>query len=64
MTPPRRRGFGQAVIEHMVAQKLDAAVELKFLSDGLRWTLSIPPLHFSPVRSGEGGDAAKLDVVG
>ena len=64
VTPPRCRGFGQAVIEHMVAQKLEATVELKFLSEGLRWTLSIPPLHFSPVRSGEGGDAAKLDVVG
>ena len=45
--PPTGRGFGQVVIEQMVAQKLDAKVEMSFPPEGMSWTLVIPDTHFS-----------------
>ena len=46
VTPPTRKGFGRMVIERMVAQKLDGAVEIEFAPQGLSWTLSLPAAHF------------------
>lgn len=40
--PPTHRGFGQTVIEHLVAQKLDAEVSLSYPVEGLEWTLLLP----------------------
>lgn len=40
--PPTHRGFGQTVIEHLVAQKLKAEVSLTYPVEGLEWTLLLP----------------------
>lgn len=40
--PPRRRGFGDIVINRMVAQALDAKVELDFAPEGVSWTIQMP----------------------
>lgn len=42
VSKPTHRGFGQTVIEHLVAQKLDAKVELSYPTDGVEWTLLLP----------------------
>ncbi len=42
---PQSRGFGQIVIERMVAQKLDGSVDLDFAPKGLNWTLKMPVTH-------------------
>jgi PAS domain S-box-containing protein len=39
---PRRKGFGHIVIKKMIAQALDADVELVFAPDGVTWTLHMP----------------------
>lgn len=39
---PRRKGFGHIVIKKMIAQALDADVDLAFAPDGVRWTLHMP----------------------
>ena len=39
---PKRTGFGQTVIKHLVSQKLDASVELVYAPVGLRWSLVFP----------------------
>ena len=39
---PKRRGFGHIVINRMVAQALDAEVDLEFAPEGVSWTLKIP----------------------
>ena len=57
VTPPTRKGFGHMVIEHMVAQKLEATVEMAFASKGMCWTLAIPSTHFA---DGSGGGAISL----
>ncbi|HWB47022.1 MAG TPA: HWE histidine kinase domain-containing protein [Hyphomicrobiaceae bacterium] len=40
--PPDRHGFGQVVIEQMVASSLHAEVKLEYRSDGLFWSLDAP----------------------
>ena len=45
--PPRRRGFGHIVIEEMVAQKLNAHVEMSYAPDGVVWTLALPAQQFA-----------------
>jgi two-component sensor histidine kinase len=39
---PRRKGFGHVVIEKMIAQALEAEVDLAFAPDGVTWTLHMP----------------------
>jgi PAS domain S-box-containing protein len=39
---PRRQGFGHIVIKKMVAQALDADVDLTFAPEGVSWTLHMP----------------------
>jgi PAS domain S-box-containing protein len=39
---PRRKGFGHIVINKMIAQALDAEVDLAFGPEGVRWTLHMP----------------------
>lgn len=39
---PRRQGFGHIVMRRMVAQALEADVQLEFPPDGVRWTLEMP----------------------
>jgi PAS domain S-box-containing protein len=39
---PKRRGFGHIVINRMVAQALDAEVDLEFAPEGVSWTLQMP----------------------
>lgn len=39
---PKRRGFGHIVINRMVAQALDAEVELDFAPEGVSWTIQMP----------------------
>jgi two-component sensor histidine kinase len=36
------KGFGQTVIENMVALAVEGSVEMRFDPDGLTWSLSIP----------------------
>ena len=43
---PERKGFGQMVIRHMVAQKLGGTVDTTFAPEGLRWTLWLPHTHY------------------
>jgi two-component sensor histidine kinase len=38
--PPERTGFGTTVIRDLPRRALDAAVELEYAPDGLRWSLS------------------------
>jgi two-component sensor histidine kinase len=40
--PPTRRGFGQLVLTHLVAQALGGNSKLEFLGDGLYWQLTFP----------------------
>ena len=47
VAPPERRGFGHMVVERMVAQKIDGAVEMIFAPNGLSWELWVPSTHFS-----------------
>ena len=51
VTPPTRKGFGDVVIENMVAQKLGGEVVLEFKPEGLVWTLIVPRDHFSLLTS-------------
>jgi PAS domain S-box-containing protein len=39
---PMSKGFGQTVIENMVALAVEGSVEMRFDPDGLTWSLSIP----------------------
>jgi PAS domain S-box-containing protein len=39
---PRRKGFGHVVIEKMIAQALEAEVDLAFAPEGVTWTLHMP----------------------
>ncbi len=39
---PARRGFGRVVIERTVARALNGAVQMDYLPEGARWTLSFP----------------------
>jgi PAS domain S-box-containing protein len=39
---PKRRGFGHIVINRMIAQALDAEVDLEFAPEGVSWTLQMP----------------------
>jgi PAS domain S-box-containing protein len=43
--PPDRHGFGQVVIEQMVASSLHAEVKLEYRSEGLFWLLDAPAEH-------------------
>ncbi|MGO8780390.1 MAG: HWE histidine kinase domain-containing protein [Rhodomicrobium sp.] len=42
VTPPDRRGFGSTVIQNVVAESLDAEVDLEFGVSGLSWRLRCP----------------------
>lgn len=39
---PRRQGFGHIVIKKMIAQALDADVDLAFAPEGVTWTMQMP----------------------
>lgn len=43
--PPERHGFGQVVIEQMVASSLHAEVKLEYRNEGLFWSLDAPADH-------------------
>ena len=43
MKSERCRGFGQIVTEQMVAQQVGGKVDVDYRSEGVRWTLQIPP---------------------
>jgi two-component sensor histidine kinase len=45
VTVPKHSGFGQVVIEQMVAQKVGGTVEIAYESEGFSWTLMIPTQH-------------------
>jgi len=60
VTPPKRQGFGHMVIDTMIAQKLDAVVDMAFEPQGLCWTVTIPDTHFTFGSSGVGGEAVKF----
>lgn len=47
VSKPTRVGFGQIVIEQMVAQKLGAKVELSYPPAGLKWILFLPTDYVS-----------------
>ncbi len=47
VTPPTRKGFGHVVINTMIAQKLDAVVDMAFEPQGVCWTVIIPIPHFT-----------------
>jgi two-component sensor histidine kinase len=42
VTPPSRNGFGHLVIGEMIERSLNATVVLEFVSQGMKWTVSIP----------------------
>jgi PAS domain S-box-containing protein len=42
VAPPIRKGFGQIVLDQMIASSLDGAVRIEFAAQGLKWTVSIP----------------------
>ena len=42
VSAPSRKGFGQIVIERMVAQSVDGDVDLQFAPQGLTWQLTFP----------------------
>jgi PAS domain S-box-containing protein len=48
VSPPRRKGFGHAVIERLVARALDGRVVLDFAPEGLSWTLTVPGSYAHP----------------
>ena len=39
---PRRRGFGQTVLERLTAQALEGTASLTFNNDGVNWRMEIP----------------------
>ncbi len=47
VSKPTRRGFGQTLIQHIVAQKLQGEVDLAYPPEGLTWTLyfTVQPLR-------------------
>jgi PAS domain S-box-containing protein len=47
---PIRKGFGQVVIENMVAISVDGSVDMRFEPDGLTWKLSIPSSNLAVSR--------------
>ncbi len=56
--PPERTGFGTTVIRDLPRRALDAAVELEYAPDGLRWSLScdssaLTGAEVSPTESGK-----------
>ncbi len=42
VTPPAHKGFGYIVCQRVVADLVGGAVEIEFLPEGLRWSVSIP----------------------
>jgi two-component sensor histidine kinase len=42
VTPPRRRGFGQLLIERIVARSVGGTVDLAYHPAGVEWTLDFP----------------------
>ncbi|NNE56615.1 MAG: PAS domain S-box protein [Hellea sp.] len=44
---PSHTGFGQIVIERLVAQKLSTDVKLVYSPEGVIWTFRLPAQHFS-----------------
>jgi PAS domain S-box-containing protein len=49
VTAPKRKGFGHAVIERLVARALNGRVVLDFAPEGLSWTLTVPCSFAHPV---------------
>ena len=45
VTPPRRRGFGSAIITEMAEVNLGAKVDLDYPAAGLRWQLKCPAVE-------------------
>ncbi len=43
--PPRRRGFGQTVLERLASQALDGAANLSFEKSGVSWKMEIPATY-------------------
>jgi len=50
--PPKRRGFGQVVIERTAAQALDGKVTMSFAPTGICWSLDFPRDYRSAVPPG------------
>ncbi|MGL4396015.1 MAG: HWE histidine kinase domain-containing protein [Hyphomicrobium sp.] len=42
VSPPVRKGFGHFVIERMISQSVDGAVDMQFPVEGLIWRLTFP----------------------
>jgi two-component sensor histidine kinase len=42
VAPPTVKGFGHVVIERVVGQALNAAVEYRFPPEGVRWRIAVP----------------------
>ena len=47
VAPPAHKGFGHAVIEHMVAHSLNAEVILDFHPEGLSWRFAMPATYLA-----------------
>jgi two-component sensor histidine kinase len=42
VSPPTRKGFGQTMVEDLVAQSVNGEVDIDYGPAGLRWSLSLP----------------------
>jgi PAS domain S-box-containing protein len=49
--PPRRKGFGQLVLERMLPRALDADVRLDFAESGLKWSITMPGRYLSQTQN-------------
>ena len=43
--PPKRKGFGNFVMEQMVKREIDATVKTSFAPGGIVWTLDMPATY-------------------
>lgn len=60
---PTRKGFGRVVAEDMVARSLEGVVTTDYAVGGLRWVLSLPPVHLvRPMR--QAGSVFAEDAMG
>ena len=46
--PPAQRGFGSLAIERLAAQALNGQAELRYLPQGVQWTLTCDPRQIGP----------------
>ncbi|GAC1334867.1 MAG: hypothetical protein NVSMB26_18330 [Beijerinckiaceae bacterium] len=49
--PPRRKGFGQLVLERMLPRSVDGDVRLDFAESGLKWSVSMPGRYIREVQA-------------